>query len=70
MFVSVIPNFIFSVAEEIIQLSDQVDIRLTLQLIKDISRVFKKLLKHLDGTSNLTSFVLPLAWVVPLLYQS
>ena len=61
MFVSVIQNLIFSVAEEIIQLSDQVDIRLTLQLIKDISRVFKKLLKHLNGTSNLTSFVLPAA---------
>ena len=32
---------------------------LTLQLIKDVSRVFQRLLKYFNGTAILTFFVLP-----------
>ena len=37
--------------------SDQVKMKLISQLIKDISRVLEKLLKHLNGTIISTSFV-------------
>ena len=37
------------------------------QLIKCISRVLQKLLKYINGTAVLTSFVLPAAGVFPVI---
>ena len=42
--------------------------RLTSQLINSISRVFQKLLKYFNGTIISTSFVLPSAGVVPVIF--
>ena len=42
--------------EEITQYSEQVKMRLILQLINDISRVFQKLLKYVNGTAISTFF--------------
>ena len=44
--------------KEIIQSSDQVKMRLILQLINGILRLLQKLLKYFHGTAFLTSFVL------------
>ena len=44
---------------------DHVSIRLISQLIKIISRVLQKLLQYFNGTTILTSFVLPAAGVFP-----
>ena len=41
--------------------------RLISQLIKGISRVLQKLLKYFNGTTILTSFVLPVAGVFPVI---
>ena len=59
--------FVFPVAEETAQFSDQVKMRLISQLIKGISRVLKKLLKSFSGTAILTSFVLPAAGIFPVI---
>ena len=44
--------------------------RLTSQLIKDISRVLQKLLKYFNGTIISTSFSLPQARVFPIIFIS
>ena len=49
-FVSVIANFVFPVAVEIPQSSDQVRMSLSSQLITDVSRVIQKLLKYFNDT--------------------
>ena len=64
---SVIANFVFLVAEEIRQFSDQVIMRLILQLIKGISRVLEKLFKYFNATVTSTFFVLPSAGVFPVI---
>ena len=58
-------NFVFSVAEEITQFSDQAVMRLISQLIKSTSRVLQKLLKYFNGTAILTSFVLLISRALP-----
>ena len=42
--------------------------RLISQLINSISRVLQKLLKYFNGTAISTSFVLPSAGVVPVIF--
>ena len=66
-FVSVIANAVALVSLGNTYLSDQIKIRLILQLIKDNSRVFQKLLKYFNGTTISTS-VLPLAAVLPFIF--
>ena len=66
-FVSVILNFVFPVAVEITQFSDQVKMRLISQLINGISGVLQKLLKYFKGTAISTSFVFPAAGVFPVI---
>ena len=66
---SVIASFVSPVAEEIIQSSDQVRMRLISQLIKGISRVLQKLLKYFNGTDISTSVVLPAAPVFPVIFS-
>ena len=61
----IIADFIFPVAEEIIQFSDQVKMRLNSQLINGISTVLQKLLKYFNGTGISTFFVLSLLGVFP-----
>ena len=58
-------NFVFPIAEEITQSSDQVRLRLSLQLIKSISKVFQKWVKYFNGTAIGTYFELPSAGVSP-----
>ena len=53
------------VAEKIIQSSNQVKMKLILQLINGTSTVLQKLLKYLNGTAISTSFVLAAAGVFP-----
>ena len=64
---SVILNFVSPVAEEIIQVDEQVKIRLTSQLINGISRVLQKLLKYFNGKIISTSFIFPSA-VFPVIF--
>ena len=64
---SVILNFVSPVAEEMIQVDGHVKIRLTSQLINSISGVLQKLLKYFNGTIILTSFVFPIAEVLPVI---
>ena len=64
-FVFKFSNFVFPIAEEITQSSDQVRLRLSLQLIKSISKVFQKLVKYFNGTAIETFFELPSAVVSP-----
>ena len=45
------------------QSDDHINMRLILQLISDISKVLQKLLKYLNGTNILATFVLPSALV-------
>ena len=45
------------------QVDHQVKMTLISQLIKDLSRVLQKLLKHFNGTATLPSFILPTAEV-------
>ena len=61
-FVSVIENLSAPVELVITQVDDHVKIRLTSQLINDVSRVIQKLLKYFNGTIILTSFVLCLEY--------
>ena len=67
-FVSVIANFPSLVELRITQSLDHVSIRLTSQLINDISSVLQKLLKYFNGTIISTSFVLPAAVVFPVIF--
>ena len=55
-FVSAIANFVFQVAEEIIQISDQVELGLISQSVNGISRVLQK--KYFNDTTISTCFVL------------
>ena len=64
---SVILNFVSPVAEEIIQVDEQVKIRLTSQLINGISRVLQKFLKYFNGKIISTSFIFPSA-VFPVIF--
>ena len=48
--------------------ANHVRMRLISQLIKGISRVPQKLLKYFNGTAILTSFVLPLVGVFPVIF--
>ena len=52
----------------ITQIDDHVKKRLTSWLINGISRVLKKLLKNFNGTIILTSFVLPPAGVLSVIF--
>ena len=67
-FVSVIVNFPSPVELVITQSLDHVKIRLTSQLINDISRVLQKLLKYFNDTIILTSVVLPSGRVFPITF--
>ena len=49
------------------QVDDQTIMRLISQLIKAISRVYQKLLKHFKDNTILTFFVLPSAGLLPVL---
>ena len=60
-------NFVFPIAEEITQSSAQVRLRLSLKLIKSISKVFQKLLKYFNGIAIGTSFQLLSAGVFPVM---
>ena len=53
----------------ITQSLDHVKIRLTSQLIIGISSVLQKLLKYFNGTIISTSFVLPAAGVLPVIFN-
>ena len=66
-FVSVISNLRAAVESVRTQVDNHVKIRLTSQLINDISRVLQKLLKCFNGTVISTSFVLPLE-VFPIIF--
>ena len=50
------------------EVDDHVKKRLTSQLINSISRVLQTLLKYFNGTIILTSFVLPPAGVLPVIF--
>ena len=63
-------NFVSPVPEEITHISDQVKMRISSQLIKEIPRVLQKLLKYFNGTAIFTSFVLPAAGVFPVMLIS
>ena len=67
-FVSVISNFPSPVELTITQVDDHVKIKLTSQLIKGISIVLQKLLKYFNGTIISTSFSIPLAGVLPVIF--
>ena len=65
-FVSVIAIiFVYTAEEEIKHCSCQVRMRLISHLIKGISRVFHKIIKHFNGTAAPKCFVLPLTGVFP-----
>ena len=66
-FVSAISNLRAAVESVRTQVDNHVKIRLTSQLINDISRVLQKLLKCFNGTVISTSFVLPLE-VFPIIF--
>ena len=66
-FVSVISNLRAASESVRMQVHDYVKIRLTSQLINDISRVLQKLLKCFNGAVISTSFVSPLA-VFPIIF--
>ena len=68
IFVSVIINLPAPVALVIIQVDDHVNVKLTSQLINDISRVLQKLFKCFNGTIISTSLVLPSAGVIPIIF--
>ena len=65
---SVIANRPALVELVITQADDYVKMRLTSQLINDLSRVFQKLLKYFNGTIIPTSFVLPSLGVFPVIF--
>ena len=66
IFVSVIAIiFVYTAEEEIKHCSCQVRMRLISHLIKGISRVFHKIIKHFNGTAAPKCFVLPLTGVFP-----
>ena len=51
-----------------IQLVDKVNMRFISQLIRDISRVFQKLLKYFNDTAISTSMVLPMRRFLPVIF--
>ena len=53
-----------------IQLVDKVNMRFISQLIRDISRVFQKLLKYFNDTAISTSMVLPMRRFLPVIFAS
>ena len=65
--VSVIANVVSIVSLDNTHLSDQVKMRLSSQIVKGISRVFQKLLKHSNDTIISTSFVPPSA-ILPVIF--
>ena len=67
-FVSVILNLLFPVELAITQVDDDVQKRLTLQLINSISKVLQKLLQYFNGTVILTPFALLPAEVLPVIF--
>ena len=67
-FASVISNFTSPLEVLITQVDDHVHIKLTSQLIKSISRVLQKLLKYFNRTIISTSFSLPPAGVLPVIF--
>ena len=68
VFVSVILNFNCPVAKEIAKSSDQVKLRLISQLINGLSRVFPRLLKKCNDTTNFSFFhFLALIFFFPLI---
>ena len=64
---SVILYSVIPTAEEITQFLDQVKSKLISQLINGISRALQKLFKYFNETAILTSFVLPVAGVFPVI---
>ena len=60
---SVVANVSWAVKLVILEIADQVKMRLISLLIKGFSRVFQILLKYLNGTTISTSFALPSAGV-------
>ena len=67
---SVALNYVIPIVEEITHFLDQVDSRLIAQLINVISRVLQKLLKYFNETAILTSFVLSVVGVFPVILSS
>ena len=65
---SVIASLPAPVELVITQVDDNVKMRLTLQLIKGISRVLQKLLKYFNETIISTSFSLPAAGVFHVIF--
>ena len=61
-------NVLTPVELVIAQVDDHFKITLISQVIKVISRVLQKLLKYFDGTAILTSFVLPSAGILPVIF--
>ena len=51
-----------------IQLVDKVNMRFISQLIRDISRVFHKLLKYFNDTAISTFMVLPMRRFLPVIF--
>ena len=52
------------------QVDDEyVRVRLIWQIVKEISRVLQKLLKHFNGTAISTRFVLSSSWVLPVIFS-
>ena len=68
IFVSVISNATSPVELVITQVDDHVKIKLTLQLIKGISRVLQKLFKYFNGTIISASFSLLSSGVFPVIF--
>ena len=66
--VSVIANIPAPVELVITQVDDHSKMRLTSQLINDISRVLQKLLRYFNVIIISTSFVLPLLRVFPVIF--
>ena len=61
-------NVLTPVELVIAQVDGHFKITLISQVIKVISRVLQKLLKYFDGTAILTSFVLPSAGILPVIF--
>ena len=68
LYCKVIVNLSSPVSLVITQVDDHVKKRLTSQLINGILRVLQKLLKYFNGTIISTSFILPPAGVLPVIF--
>ena len=64
----VIENLSTPVELAITQVDDSVKMRLFSQFINEVSRVLQNLLKCFNGTFISKSFVLPAAWVFPVMF--